>query len=370
MIGHNAYSFDDVVAENLERGVLLAQRDCAARALRDPMLSQRHRVVLAEIILLANPRGVASPRRATLAERTGYTSSGIAKTVGELVEWGYVVSVRKSPAKGERALAHYAVVKPTIEELQQAITAHIDALRRGADVTPRGNVTPVGNVTPWGKVTPPDVTPTGNVTPGGNVTPAGNVTGGGNISQPDTRGGVRPDAAAPTSCIEDQVAQAVGMLGTEIAINNSNNLESTTTFHLDKPVAYTPAAKAKRGTRLAPDWRLPRSWGEWALEHFHTTPDAVRAEAANFRDYWVGSAPPAKATKVDWQATWRTWIRRRAWAQRKPETDAAPDLPLTVGSSSAEVRAIVGNLSAVTIAGDGDEMAEFKARLAERGGRT
>lgn len=137
MIGHNAYSFDDVVAENMERGVLLAQRDCAARALRDPMLSQRHRVVLAEIILLANPRGVASPRRATLAERTGYTSSGIAKTVGELVEWGYVVSVRKSPAKGERALAHYAVVKPTIEELQQAITAHIDALRRDYDASAR-----------------------------------------------------------------------------------------------------------------------------------------------------------------------------------------------------------------------------------------
>ncbi|MCW0506898.1 hypothetical protein [Aeromonas piscicola] len=45
-------------------------------------------------------------------------------------------------------------------------------------------------------------------------------------------------------------------------------------------------------------------------------------EAATFADYWQ-ALPDAKAVKLDWEKTWRNWMRRaassfRTAAQRKP----------------------------------------------------
>ena len=67
--------------------------------------------------------------------------------------------------------------------------------------------------------------------------------------------------------------------------------------------------KAKRGTRLDAEWRLPKAWGEWALAEFPAwTADIVRAEADKFRDYWHAKTG-RDATKADWLATWRNWCR-------------------------------------------------------------
>lgn len=74
----------------------------------------------------------------------------------------------------------------------------------------------------------------------------------------------------------------------------------------------SPAAppKTKQGTRLPEDWRLPKGWGDWALENRPDLTDAdVRHQAACFADYWHGKAG-ADARKADWEATWRNWIRR------------------------------------------------------------
>lgn len=65
--------------------------------------------------------------------------------------------------------------------------------------------------------------------------------------------------------------------------------------------------KSVTATRLPRDWELPRDWGEWALSEGwarHT----IREEAAKFRDFWIGKAGK-DATKLDWQATWRNWMR-------------------------------------------------------------
>lgn len=63
----------------------------------------------------------------------------------------------------------------------------------------------------------------------------------------------------------------------------------------------------KRGKRLPEDWTLPREWGEWALGE--GWPEAViRSEAAKFKDYWI-SKSGRDAAKLDWQATWRNWMR-------------------------------------------------------------
>lgn len=68
--------------------------------------------------------------------------------------------------------------------------------------------------------------------------------------------------------------------------------------------------RAQRATRLPPDWKLPMSWGQYALQQGLREYE-VRREADNFRDYWLGKAGK-DATKLDWEATWRTWARRSA----------------------------------------------------------
>ena len=62
----------------------------------------------------------------------------------------------------------------------------------------------------------------------------------------------------------------------------------------------------KRGTRLNPDWRPTQ-----------TTIDTIKAECPNtdlhtehrkFVDYWTAKTGK-DATKLDWEATWRNWMR-------------------------------------------------------------
>lgn len=100
-----------------------------------------------------------------------------------------------------------------------------------------------------------------------------------------------------------------------------------------KDLSAPSAQTIQNGTRLSDDWALPKAWGDWALsEKPELTADAVRTIADNFRDYWVSLAG-AKARKVDWQATWRVWVRNqkiasvtqfKTAAERRMEvTDAA-----------------------------------------------
>lgn len=66
----------------------------------------------------------------------------------------------------------------------------------------------------------------------------------------------------------------------------------------------------QRATRLAATWELPRNWGLWAMQEQPTwTADHVRTQAATFRDYWSSKSGQG-ATKTDWEATWRNWVRR------------------------------------------------------------
>ncbi len=69
-----------------------------------------------------------------------------------------------------------------------------------------------------------------------------------------------------------------------------------------------PVGSPKKPTRLSEDWTLPKPWGEWAVgEGLHE--QEVRDQADVFRDYWI-SAPGPKGVKLDWQATWRNWMRK------------------------------------------------------------
>ncbi len=78
----------------------------------------------------------------------------------------------------------------------------------------------------------------------------------------------------------------------------------------DSKVTHDPVQpKGSKGTRLAKDWTLPEAWRTWALEaRADLGVPGIELEADKFRDHWH-AATGSKATKADWLATWRNWIR-------------------------------------------------------------
>lgn len=99
-----------------------------------------------------------------------------------------------------------------------------------------------------------------------------------------------------------------------------------------------------RASRLANDWVLPEDWKTWAeTERPDLDADSV---AEQFRDYWVAKAGK-DGRKLDWEATWRNWIRnqRQAKASAQPPPQPAaelwkppPDLTPEEKAKAAEAR--------------------------------
>jgi hypothetical protein len=84
-----------------------------------------------------------------------------------------------------------------------------------------------------------------------------------------------------------------------------------------KPITINqePKVKTQRGHRLPTDWILPVDWKQWAEQE---RPDLnVNSVADSFRDFWIAK-PGTGGVKLDWQATWRNWIR----SQSAPKTFA------------------------------------------------
>jgi hypothetical protein len=141
MIGHNQPSFDDIVQESLARGLLLTIKDAYTTLSRDPRAEKRHFRVLAEIIDRLNyheidAKGMSFPGRKYLARQSadamrpdGYSEATIAKTIVELLAWGYLAHDRRAPPSGGRAVSHYALRKPSIEDLKAEIDAWVRAQR-------------------------------------------------------------------------------------------------------------------------------------------------------------------------------------------------------------------------------------------------
>jgi hypothetical protein len=78
------------------------------------------------------------------------------------------------------------------------------------------------------------------------------------------------------------------------------------------------ASMQTRGSRLPDDWFLPVAWGEWAVSEGFSE-NVIREQAERFRDHWH-AAPSPRGVKVDWLATWRTWMRNAR--DRQPQLKA------------------------------------------------
>jgi uncharacterized protein YdaU (DUF1376 family) len=69
-------------------------------------------------------------------------------------------------------------------------------------------------------------------------------------------------------------------------------------------------ALSKKGTRLPDDWE-PDAGGGWEFAVSLLGATVSGQELMKFRDYWK-AASGAKGVKLDWDATWRNWVRSAA----------------------------------------------------------
>lgn len=73
--------------------------------------------------------------------------------------------------------------------------------------------------------------------------------------------------------------------------------------------------KNKRGSRLAQDFVLSKDWIEFCVSQ---RPDLHPAQTFDqFKDYWTAQAGQ-KGVKLDWDATWRNWVRSTHAPKRNP----------------------------------------------------
>lgn len=88
----------------------------------------------------------------------------------------------------------------------------------------------------------------------------------------------------------------------------------------DKEHQQTPSSSVgarKRACRIPADFTVTEDMISWARQN---TPLVGRADTDQFVDYWT-AASGSRASKMDWPAAWRTWMRK---AQRDAERDAQP----------------------------------------------
>lgn len=110
-----------------------------------------------------------------------------------------------------------------------------------------------------------------------------------------------------------------GAMAEALICQSQNDAQSQSHSQLetsnDVSYATQEPKRAKRGTRLDPDWQPDERDRKSAVELLGTD-DRVDWEAAKFRDYWLAKAG-AGGTKLDWSGTWRNWCRSAA--ERLPD---------------------------------------------------
>jgi uncharacterized protein YdaU (DUF1376 family) len=113
----------------------------------------------------------------------------------------------------------------------------------------------------------------------------------------------------------------VGKLGGRPKLNPSAIPQETQVVSKDNPnqepitTNHKPIKENKRGSRLTQDWFLTKAMGDWATQE---RPDLdVRQVAEQFKDYWVAQAGQ-KGVKLDWDATWRNWVRNTKTVKPNP----------------------------------------------------
>lgn len=275
---------------NIETGLWLLCKDFLITAIQDRRLERGHLRVLAAFVMVINHRTAkAWPDRATLAAMTGLSVATVANYISELRQWKYLIVDREYvETAGGRKLMVYTFGNVDHETIRSEITKFAQDMQRKREEPSSTTSPPTVNFTAHGELptSPPTVKkPT---------------------TSPRTVKSASPPAVIPTPKTSPPAVDS----------NYSKTLPISKVVPLNVDTAEKVAATTiKRGSRLPSDWVLPKSWGEWALGEFVTTPSQIRSEGSRFKDYWIAKAG-RDAIKVDWEATWRNWMRNDKFKPR------------------------------------------------------
>lgn len=134
--------------------------------------------------------------------------------------------------------------------------------------------------------------------------------------------GGRPLTESITGHITESLTGSVTGLITETGGGSvhppTTNLQPPAVNH--QPPKKTGGQLRSRGSRLLPDWKPSEILEAWAVKE---RPDLdVPAVVAKFVDYWRG-VPGSKGVKLDWEATFRNFIRTEKPGSKPKEIDHA-----------------------------------------------
>jgi uncharacterized protein YdaU (DUF1376 family) len=125
----------------------------------------------------------------------------------------------------------------------------------------------------------------------------------------------------------------VGKLGGRPKLNPSANPQETQVVSKHNPNQepitnnHKPIDKNKRGSRLPQDYCLSKEWEKFCVDH---RPELNPQKTFdNFKDHWIAQSGQ-KGVKLDWDATWRNWVRNTY----APKTNPADNIRLTVPASN------------------------------------
>lgn len=246
-------------------------------ALKQPVSHSPAKFIL--VVLAHHVNASARPWQAyasvtLLAQETGQNRKTVLENLKRLVDFGYLAdSGERVGATGRIPVwnltdAPNGTKTGTIEQSQN---------RDHSTVPDSGplNSTEIGTIE-------------GNGTETGTVTPVQQSQNRDHCEAGETR------VMVPKSPTEQEIKEVIGKTSekSNAVVEKSAKVPST------------------RGARLPATWVLPRSWG---LEAQRLCPgltvERIREIADEFRDYWV-ALPGSKACKLDWEATWRNWVRK------------------------------------------------------------
>ncbi len=130
-----------------------------------------------------------------------------------------------------------------------------------------------------------------------------------------------------------EVGEVFGRTGAN-GSENVRNPDPTRPDPTHIEVAKATSTRTARGSRITSDW-IP---SPELIDQMRTECPGVNLEAEHrvFVDYWIAQ-PGQKGVKVDWEATWRNWMRRK---QGDTKTRPAP-------SRADEAQSFIQRLEAI-----------------------
>jgi uncharacterized protein YdaU (DUF1376 family) len=99
-----------------------------------------------------------------------------------------------------------------------------------------------------------------------------------------------------------------------------------------------PNGLSKKGCRLPDDW-IPKH-DDWHPARERLGYERAQAELDKFYDYWRG-VPGNRGVKLDWDATWRNWVRKAA--EQQPRGQPPPKQKYTYVDAMNEILEEMGH---------------------------